>query len=140
MKTQNCSRNWSRKVESAGLNTCWTIESKWILIPISTPLDLLSFEKQNRKFCIRLMMTWSSRNLCLEYIKYILYSHHHTHKKACIIGSCYDICAPRVLYQVTINSFKRELKNSVKLQQSKGLLWSYSQIGDSAKGEVFYKF
>ena len=52
--------------------------------------------------------------------------------------SCYDICEPRGLCQATFVLFEHGFKNSEKLQQSKWLLWSQSQIRDSYIGEILY--
>ena len=132
--TQVCLGNCLRKVEFASPNT-----SLFNLLRFNEPryiaqnLSLLSFRNIECKILLSAhddltlygFMYQGSRT----YKRHILIvvvidieTLRHTYNR-----SCNDVCVPTILCQAISGSSKCGLKNSVKLQQSKGLLWSRSR-------------
>ena len=103
-------------------------QSQWVELPQQPPLQQpkWTFSVNFLGFCSSFgppqqssfFVVQPSMNLCnkvSKHIKDIFYNRHHKHKETHIIGSCYSICALRVLYQAAAGSSKRRLKNSANL-------------------------
>ena len=134
LKTQVCLGNCLRKAEFASPNT-----SLFNLLRFNEPrylaqnLSLLSFRNIECKILL-------SAHDDLTFYGF-MYQGSRTQKRHILIGividietlrhthnrSCNDVCVPTFLCQTIFGSSKCGLKYSVKLQQSKGLLWSRSR-------------